>query len=154
MKTVFPSDAMGMRLKAKTDVPMFKRFPNSEDIKTLIPGEPSREIVGYLPSGFWQLKGETAGVNWYVKDTEKVQVVPFDAPDESGILDSVFTPVADWIGNAGRDVKKTSGFLADGFDKATDDFSNDLFSFSGNIKSLLVIVSVILGLIVLRNLTE
>lgn len=146
---------IGRRLKSATEQTMFVGFPNSDVIETLPAGKPSPIITSYLSrnDGNWyQLEADPK--HRYIRDSDAVKVVPESAADESAALSGVTAGLFDWWNNTGTSVAKKSGFLAEGFDKATSDLTKDFKSFSDTIKPILYLLTGVLVLLLILKFSD
>ena len=136
---------IGSRLKSDDPIIMFRRFPQSDRTNTIPPGQPTPVIDSFLANGYYQLKRPDENVNWYVKKTDDLQVVPEDAEDESGIFDTVsywFTDAFNVIQN--RNAKATEHLTA-GAKKSVEDLKDSFLTIGGGIRGT---IFAILGVVV------
>jgi predicted RNA binding protein YcfA (HicA-like mRNA interferase family) len=148
----------GKRLKSGQSETMFYNYPGSNDTETLPAGKPSPIIESYVleKGGFYALSKKGSPKNIYLKDTDRLQVVPEDAKDESGFFSGLFYDATDFFTNTGKDVASPFKYLKVGFNETIKD-AKKIFPFD-NLKELIlwvaVPVAVILFLMLANNLSD
>ena len=149
----------GKRIRADEGITMYHRFPNSPDVRTLPAGKPSPKIKSYIlpDGGYYAVEGNKEG-DFYIKDSDKLEIVPDDAPDESGILSSAFYSVSDWFSNTDRDIGGQFYYLRKGFKKSVDDVAEFVPDSVGDLKKIVLWIAIPIGgillLLIINNLSE
>ena len=145
----------GKRLKSGQSETMFYNYPGSDDTETLPAGKPSPKVDSYVLDGNYFALTKN-GKNLYIKDTDRLQVVPEYAEDESGFFSGLFYDATDFFTNTGKDIASPLKHLRVGFNETIKD-AKKIFPFD-NLKELIlwvaVPVAVILFLMLANNLSD
>lgn len=142
---------LGKKLQSESDIKMFGRFPDSDIEKTLPPGALSPPISSYTAAGWFQLEGsETA--NWYVKDSDKINVVDPDTDSSASIFDWVGYRAADLWNNTWRENAKTGTRYKEALEESIKDVKISGFEMAKNLRYVLLLVVAIMLLTTLRDL--
>lgn len=142
---------IGKRIKSPVDEVQRIGFPKSDKVQTLPAGKPSEKITSYIVNdgqGWYQVSDQK-----YIRESNRLQFVDDSAEDESGFLSGAIFAVSDWLSNTGRNAEKKAGFLKEGFNDSISDVGTGFSAINNAIKPILILVVIIVGIGLFRDLT-